>query len=66
VWALWLASHIYLPIAPDGGNGKCVLNGNSEGTEALAALAIEAHGWLWEGVPVPAFTRLECLDPSTV
>jgi hypothetical protein len=55
-----------LPVAAYFAYGQSVGDRNGEGTEALAAIAVEADRRLGEGMPAPSLTRLEGLDPRCV
>jgi hypothetical protein len=55
-----------LPITAKFRNRQFSLHGHSEGTEALAVVSVEPHGWLQEAVSLAAFTGLESLDPCRI
>ena len=61
-----------MPVGIDGPdqayspNGKAPRERNGQGTEALAALAMEPNRWLRVGVSLAAFARLVGLDASLV
>jgi hypothetical protein len=61
-----LPGTVDLPIATQFAHRQLVLDGDSEGTEALAALPVEAHGRLREGVAIATVAGLERLDPGLV
>jgi hypothetical protein len=66
IGAFGLSRAADLPVAGKFRDWQCTPASDSKGTEALAVVAVEAHRWLREAVPLPALAGLKCLDAGHI